>query len=213
MAVKKDGELRVRKGESIFGPMTRADFDHLLANGRFSLADFVSVVGGPWVEILQYVSPPVATDEQSAPLRVLRGDRIYGSLNHRRVRQMRTEGRIADDDLVCAVGGPWMSIADFLSPPRPPEASPALPAPEVEVEYVPLKWYHVYARDVDQQLTDQWFVRVRGIHSAPLTMRQLQQLLLAHEINFNCPARHITWHTEQWKPMHSIPELAEALRP
>jgi hypothetical protein len=215
MAVKKEGELRVRKGESIYGPMSRADFDRLLSTGRFSLADFVSVIGGPWVEILQFVSPPVAADEQSAPLRVLRGDRVFGSLNHRRIRQLRAEGRIADEDLVCAVGGPWMSIADFLSPPRPPDAIPLAEAepvePEIEWEYVPLKWYHVYARDIDEQITDQWFVRVHGIHSAPLTKRQLQQLLSAREINLNCLARHITWHEEQWKPIHSIAELAEAL--
>ena len=208
MAVKKDGELRVRKGESIYGPMTRAEFDSLLAKGRFSLADFVSVLGGPWVEVLQFVSPTAPTDEESAPLRVLRGERIFGALNLRRIIQLRDEGRLADDDLVCALGGPWMPIADFLSPPRPQVAPPAPAQPEVEVEYIERKWYHAYARDVDNQLTDQWFVRVHGIHSAPLTMRQLQQLLFAHEINVNCVARHISWDAENWKPLRSIPELA-----
>jgi hypothetical protein len=81
MAVKKDGELRVRKGGSIYGPMTRDDFDRLLASGRFGLADFVSFLGGPWTEILQFVSPPPA--EEQGNLRVLRGDRIFGSLNLR----------------------------------------------------------------------------------------------------------------------------------
>lgn len=194
--------------------MTRADFDRLLGKGRFSLADFVSVMGGPWVEVLQFVSPPTPTDEQSTPLRVLRGERVFGALNLRRITQLRDEGRLNDDDLVCAVGGPWMSIADFLSPPQPCGGPPAPGQPEVEaeleveVEYVERKWYHVYARDVDNQLTDQWFVRVHGIHSAPLTMRQLQQLLFAREINMNCVARHISWDAGHWKPLHSIPELA-----
>lgn len=213
MPVKKEGELRVRKGESIYGPMTRADLDRLLSAGRFNLADHVSVLDGPWVEILQYFSPSVPTDDQSAPLRVLQGDRVFGSLNLRRIRQLRTEGRIAEDDLVCALGGPWMSVADFLSPPRPPEAE-ALPVePEAEREYVPLKWYHVYARDVDQRITDQWFVRVHGIHSAPLTTRQIQQLILAGEVNLNCHARHITWRDDHWKPLRQIAELADELHP
>jgi hypothetical protein len=213
MPVKKEGELRVRKGESIFGPMTRADFDRLLSTGRINLADQVSVLGGPWVEILQYVSPPALTDDQSAPLRVLKGDRVFGSLNLRRIRQLRTEGRIADDDLVCALGGPWMSIADFLSPPRPPEAEAVPVEPEAEWEYVPLKWYHVYERDVDQQMIDQWFVRVHGIHSAPLTTRQIQQLITAREINLNCHARHVSWHEDNWKPLRQIAELADELHP
>jgi hypothetical protein len=166
-------------------------------------------MGGPWIEALQFVSPPAPTDEESTPLRVLRGERIFGALNLRRIVQLRDEGRIANDDLVCAVGGPWMSIADFLSPPRPPEATPAPAELEIaEAEVIPLRWYHLYARDVDKQLTDQWFVRVHGIHSAPLTMRQLQQLLFAREININCVARHISWDAKHWKPLHSIPELA-----
>ncbi|HEV3344529.1 MAG TPA: DUF4339 domain-containing protein [Pirellulales bacterium] len=213
MAVKKEGELRVRKGESIYGPMGRDDFDRLLASGRFSLADFVSVLGGPWMEILQFVSPPPAGEQ--GHLRVLRGDRIFSSLNQQRVKRLRAEGRIGDDDLVCTVGGPWMSVADFLSPPRPPEEEPAAETEfeaEPEVEYVPLRWYHVYAEEVDVQEADQWFVRVHGIHSAPLTKRQLRQLLVAQEITPTCLARHITWHQEAWQPIDSIPELAAVLR-
>ena len=211
MAVKKEGELRVRKGESIYGPMTRTDFDRLLSTGRFNLADFISVLGGPWIEVLQFLSPPTPADEDATPLRVLRGDRIFSSLNHRRLQQLRAEGRIAEDDLVCAVGGPWMSVADFLSPPRPAEAPTAAPQAEVEYEYVPLRWYHVYSHDIDQQLTDQWFVRVHCIHSAPLTRRQIQQLISAGEINLNNLARHVTWDHDRWAPLRSIADLADEL--
>src|SRR5581483_2903064 len=183
MAVKKEGELRVRKGESIYGPMSRQDFDRLLGSGRFSLADFVSVLNGPWVEVLQFVSPPSAADEQRGNLRVLRGDRIFGSLNHRRLKQLCAEGRIEGDDLVCAVGGPWMAVADFLSPPRRPDeaAEDDLEVYEAEYEYIPLKWYHVYSDEVDVQQIDRWYVRVHGIHSAPLTARQIRQLFFSRE--------------------------------
>ncbi|HWB09113.1 MAG TPA: hypothetical protein VG826_07815 [Pirellulales bacterium] len=217
MAVKKEGELRVRKGESIYGPMTREDFDRLLATGRFSLADFVSVWGGPWTEVLQFVSPPVAADPEDGHLRVLRGDRIFGALNLRRLKQLCAEGRVTGDDLVCAMGGPWMPVADFLSPPRPPEEVPVEIEEsdellEAEVEYVPLTWYRVYSQDVDEQQVDQWYVRVRGIHSAPLTRQQIRQLWFAQEIGTGNLARHVTWHAEFWQPIHSIPELAAALR-
>ena len=220
MAVKKEGELRVRKGESIYGPMSRDDFDRMLAKGRFGLADFVSVWGGPWTEIIHFLAPPVAADTEgestSTPLRVLRGDRIFASLNHRRIAQLHADGRIEDDDLVCALGGPWMSVADFLSPPLPPDEPPlaeAIPVeePEPEWEYVPLKWYHAYARDLEDQLTDQWFVRVDGIHSAPLTRRQIHQLLCANEITLNSVARHFTWRDGDWKPIRSIPELSDVM--
>ena len=216
MTVKKEGELRVRKGESIYGPMSRQDFDRLLASGRFSLADFVSVLGGPWVEILQFVSPRPVADEEG-DLRVLRGDRIFGSLNHRRLKQLCAEGRIDGDDLVCAVGGPWMPVADFLAPPRPPEkleepVEEDLEPYEPEYEYVPLRWYHVYADEVDVKQADQWYVRVHGIHSAPLTRRQVRQLFFSREITPKSVARHITWHEDFWQPIETIPELAEALR-
>jgi hypothetical protein len=113
-----------------------------------------------------------------------------------------------------------MSVADFLAPPRPAEQSPAVEAelveaevePEFEVEYVPLRWYHVYAEDVDVPQADQWFVRVRGIHSAPLTRGQIRHLLMAREITPDCPTRHISWREEAWQPIHSVPELAAVLR-
>ena len=110
-----------------------------------------------------------------------------------------------------------MSVADFLSPPRPPDVlmpAEAVPIeePEPEWEYVPVKWYHAYARDLDQQLTDQWFVRVHGIHSAPLTRRQIRQLLSANEITLNNVARHFTWHENAWQPIRSIPELSDSMQ-
>ena len=118
-----------------------------------------------------------------------------------------------------------MSVADFLSPPLPPappiEAQPIeaevveVGPPEAEIveaeppddEYWPDTWYHAYAGDIEEQLSDQWFVRVRGIHSAPLTRQQVRQLLFAGEITTNNPARHFTWHEDFWRPIRAIPEL------
>ncbi|HVX14912.1 MAG TPA: hypothetical protein VHC22_27225 [Pirellulales bacterium] len=214
MAVKKEGDLRIRKGEQIYGPMTRGDFDRLLAAGRFSLADSISVWGGPWMEVIQFLSPPETTDRAAAkPLRVLQGERLFGSLSHKQVIRLRADGRIGDEDLVCALGGPWMSVADFLSPPRPPEVDlPPQPIeeeePEPELEYMPLTWYRAYSQHLEDGLSDHWFVRVRGIHSAPLTKLQVHQLIAAEEISDHAVARHWTWPEKQWKPIYEIPELA-----
>ncbi|HVA47264.1 MAG TPA: DUF4339 domain-containing protein [Pirellulales bacterium] len=228
MAVKKEGELRVRKGESVYGPMARDDFDRLLANGRFTSADFVSLWGGPWTQIAEFLSQAVegesAGPADAATLRVLRGDRVYSGLNHRRLNQLRDDGRLAANDLVQAAGGPWMALGDFLSPPRPYEPPVAEAEPlEAEPVYaepvyaepveddwidVPLRWYHVYASDLEDRASDQWFVRVRGIHSAPLTRQQVRQLLSAGEITLYDLARHRTWREDFWVPIHSVPELA-----
>jgi hypothetical protein len=215
MTVKKEGELRLRKGESVYGPMARGDLDRLLANGRFTLTDLVSVWGGPWMEIHELLAPGEAVGSPpAAPLRVLHGERVFGSLNHQHLTQLREEGRIADDDLVCAMGGPWMSVADFLSPPLPPAPPSEAQPPEAEVveaepddEYWPDTWYHAYAGDIEEQLSDQWFVRVRGIHSGPLTRQQVRQLLLAGEITSGAPARHFRWREDFWRPIRAIPEL------
>lgn len=217
MAVKKQGEIRVRKGEAIYGPLTRADLDELLVSRRFSLTDLVSVWGGPWITIHQYLAPADAAPASAAPLRVLQGEYVFGSLTYDELERLHDEGRIAGDDLVCAAGGPWMSVADFLSPP----AAPAPPPPDEPVEEadleepdgadqnddLPLTWYGIYSGDLEEQLSDAWFVRVRGIHSAPLTRHQVRQLVLAEEITSHNVARHCTWHEEYWLPIWQIPQL------
>lgn len=214
MAIKKQGELRIRKGEAIYGPMTRGDLESMLASRRFALTDLVSVWGGPWMKIHQYLAPSDA-EAAPAPLRVLRGEHIFGSLTYEQLARLSSEGRIAGDDLVCAVGGPWMPVADFLSPPRTPvplsEPVQAEDFDEQEVaeeqDEVPRTWYGVYSGDLEEQLSDQWFVRVRGIHSAPLTRQQVRQLFQAAEITRHNVARHCTWQEDYWRPLWQIPEL------
>jgi hypothetical protein len=219
MAAKKEGELRVRKGESVYGPMTRADFDGLLASGRFSLSDFISVWGGPWIEVIRFVAQAEGGGNSQAvskPLRVLRGDHIFSSLDQQQVSQLVRDGRIDNDDLVSAMGGPWMSVADFLSPPRPLEPlriREPEPIAKEPWEYIPPKWYHAYRAALEEQLSDQWFVRIRGIHSAPLNRQQIQHLFVACELTTKNVARHCTWPENRWIPIHSIPELAGVDKP
>lgn len=217
MAIKKQGELRIRKGESIYGPMTRGDLEALLGSRRFVVSDLLSVGGGPWMEIHQYLAQPAPM----ATLRVLRGEHVFGSLTFDALAWLHDEGRIAGDDLVCAVGGPWMPVADFLSPPapppdHPPPVPPARPVEENDFEEpeaveeeddLPLTWYGIYSGDLEKPLSDQWYVRVRGIHSAPLTRRQVWQLVLAKEITPHNVARHCTWPEDYWLPIHQIPQL------
>ena len=48
-------QLKVQRGERIFGPFTLTDLAELLAAGRFAGTDLVSEQDGPWVTIEQFV--------------------------------------------------------------------------------------------------------------------------------------------------------------
>ena len=60
---------------------------------------------------------------------------------------------------------------------------------------------------------DDWFVRVRGMHSASLRKHHVKNLYQAREITLDCLARHASWHDNDWRPIHSIPQLADITRP
>lgn len=258
---KKHGDVRVRQRNTIYGPMTHADVEKLHEAGRIKGTDQVSVRNSPWRPLDEYLasatSPPPSTqpfvaglDQPSVPvagrkeglLRVLKGKRIFGSLSKPQVADLLASGRVDEDDLICALDGPWMRLADFFAPPRtasPPPASleeepevyrppegvvePEVVTAEVveEEEVVDLDAGFVTAAagytapllGARRELVDEWFVKVRGIHSAPLRKHHVRMLFQAREITPDCPARHPSWKSENWWPIKSIPELAEVLTP
>jgi hypothetical protein len=253
---KKDGDLRLLKSGAVYGPMTRDDFNRLRSGGKLGLDDLVSVRGGAWMTVSDYLSasPPAAIADARVPspravavvpdsrddadpvLRLLTGKRIVTALSRAEVDQLHESGRIDDDDLICAMYGPWMRIGDFLAAPRAkpsatlleehveaPVAAPAVslpvqPAPRpIAPVVIPGPTASVAATAffvvpaAGSSLDDEWFVRVRGIHSAPLGRRHIKSLFDAKEIARDNVARHATWPDNAWLPIHAIPQLADAL--
>ncbi len=263
---KKQGDLRVRKAGTVFGPMGRGDLDRLLSAGKVAPCDQVSVRGGDWIELGDYLAstasqrvaapeaaqpaastPPCAPPEERDPvLRLVANGRIIASLSRAEVTQLRVAGRINDEDLICALYGPWMRVGDFLSPPHPapaatlleehPEAhgphegqpaamSPTaaaaagwpVPAPIAALvapgpAFVSAPYPGAELLPMGSSLSDEWFVRVRGIHSAPLGRIHVKALFDAHEITADNAARHASWPDNVWLPICAIPQLAEAVQ-
>ncbi|HVC94321.1 MAG TPA: hypothetical protein VND64_11555 [Pirellulales bacterium] len=264
---KKQGDLRVRKAGTVFGPMGRADLDRLLSAGKIAPCDQVSVRGGNWIELGDYLAstasqraaapeaappaastPPCAPPDESDPvLRLLANGRIVASLSRAEVTQLRVARRIDDEDLICALYGPWMRVGDFLSAPhatppatlleehaeargpdegQPTELTPSavaaagparpVPAPIAAVvapgpAFVSAPYPAAGLVPMDSSLSDEWFVRVRGIHSAPLGKIHVKALFDAHEITPDNAARHASWPDNVWVPIRTIAQLAEAV--
>jgi hypothetical protein len=273
VAKKKEGDLRLLKDGVVFGPTDREGLDRLLAAGRVTLADHVSLRNADWVSIAEFLSAPAApakatpTAALPAPppkkkgdLRILSGGRVVSSLTRGEVEQLRAAGRIGGDDLVCALNGPWMPVGNFLAPPPPvtpqlvapqapsppapvpaPPPAPITPSPSSPAAPLPVAPVHAtvwsppliapytaprqsppapaalgYALTPHRPpppLHDDWYVRVRGIHSAPLRKHHVKALYQAREITLDCVARHPAWHENDWRPIHSIPQLADITRP
>jgi hypothetical protein len=266
MAKQKQGELRLLKSGVVFGPTDRDGLDRLLASGRIGPDDHVSVHNGPWTRVADYLSAPAAAAFQTAPpapkpsveptkkkgdLRVLTGGRIVGLLTRDDVEGLWKASRVGDEDLICAVGGPWMRVGDFFAPPAAQtpvtpaaSASPSPPAPasapipvgqasQPLLMPIPLKPKQAGApqnapqppaapapqlpaasgQSPNSRLSDEWFVRVRGIHSSPLKLQHVKALYQAKEVTLDNVARHPRWSENDWRPLHAIPELAGITRP
>lgn len=273
----KQGELRVQKGGVIYGPMTREAFERLLVDGKIARTDRVSVRGGEWTEIAAFLVAPADDAADDATLRLLAGQRTFSSLSRREVEQLRSSGRVDDDDLICVLNGPWMRVGDFFAPPAvaataprtstpsvappaepnqpavaedspqaTPDVAPAVssqapaparpPAPVFQSIPLPapaqsptpttdaLTSLHVmsgagmgyYSPPPELPpgvwLSDVWFVRIRGMHSAPLKKHHLRTLFEARELMADSPARNANWPENAWSPVRLIPELAEVIR-
>jgi hypothetical protein len=158
-------------------------------------------------------------------LSIIRAGRIIGSLSQDDLDGLRKGGRLDDDDLVCALGGPWMRLGDFLAPsppvaPAPPPQSPSssspaegaqVPTPFAEQPGATLRPIAV-EQPSEPALTDEWFVRVRGIHSAPLKKHHLRQLYQAREVTLENIARHASWPHNDWRLIGHIEELRDVAR-
>ncbi|HEV3340550.1 MAG TPA: DUF4339 domain-containing protein [Pirellulales bacterium] len=224
-------------------------------------------------------APPAPPRKKTGDLRVIKGGRMVNALTRNDVAQLTATGHVGDDDLVCALDGPWMRVGDFLSTrargessrPQPPAAGAAtaeepretgspgadpsrgvaasrpvsssaeiregegmvVMAGRVEVmqsketlpglvepmavvgKSNPAVTYKVSSvtREKKSDLDDQWYVRIRAMSSAPLAKRHLKALYQSREITSESMARHPKWDENDWRPIHSIPELAELSRP
>lgn len=290
----KRGNLRVRKGSAQFGPMVRADLAKLVEGGRVSESDQVSADDGPWEAIGAYLArtaeapaaePPKSPDwkpsstavprqplAESPTLRVLKENRVFPLMTRQQVSSLLAAGRLTGDELICALNGPWMCVADFFAPPPPPvparaaaipaapvqAAAPPQPAAPVdeqvedeavdvgEEDVIDEEDEEVFAAEVVEEeevldvieeddepsavpvsdtaykprpaakaatpLSNQWYVKVRGMHSAPLQKHHIKMLLAAREIDNDAPACHVTWRSEAWLPIKDIPELSDIIR-
>ncbi len=277
MEKKKPAELRLLKDGVVFGPTDRQGLEKLLAAGRLTTDDRVSVRNAEWIRIGDYLSAPASPRSEAPPtissgaptprkkkgdLRVLAGGRVIGSLHRDDVERLWKAARVGDDDLLCALGGPWMRVGDFFAPPpapvmpvmqppaapmpipipvpaaprpmpvpisvpRPGGTSPVAPEPASPVASPPqfdaglsppqrasspAAGYRVRVMP-PPPTNDEWFVRVRGVHSAPLKKHHVQALFQAREISLDNVARHPTWSENDWRPIRSIPALADIGRP
>lgn len=147
---KKRGNLRVRKGTAVYGPMSREDVVQLRDSGRFSDSDEVSVDEGPWLPLPKFLAgpvaeapPPIPTAEPSssvwkattpsvsrrdrdpdACLRVLKEGKIYPPMTLKQVADLMAATRLSGENLIAAIDGPWMRLADFFAPPAPEQPPP-----------------------------------------------------------------------------------------
>lgn len=252
---KKDGELRLLKSGAVYGPMGRDDFERLRSAGKVTADELVSLRGGPWMTVADFVvssaiapvpegpaapasdvvAGAAALDDNDPVLRLLTGKRIVTALSRADVNRLRQSGRMDDDDLICALYGPWMRVGDFFSPPRRRlpatlleeegiERDPSLQGAALPVQPAARLLAPAgipgppapIATGLDEPpassvLSDDWFVRVRGIHSAPLRKHHVKALFEANEITRDNVARHVTWPESLWLPIHDIPQLADAV--
>jgi hypothetical protein len=247
----KQGNLHIRKGTSRYGPMWHADLEKLLAAGRLAPTDQVSVSDGPWMSIGHYLataphaaqpsaaasgwkeapsgkqdSGVLATLSQPNPcLHIVHENRKYPAMTRQQVKGLLDSARLSGDDLICAIDGPWMRVADFFA--KRGDSTPSEAWAEVEVdeediddleevfeEYPasPLGASAVRSPAPVPLLSDQWYVKVRGLHSMNLQKHHLKTLLAIREITIDNPVRHVHWDDEGWQPLREIPQLADLVK-
>jgi hypothetical protein len=202
-----------------------------------AIGDFLAQGSRPAAPV-EAPPPPAAPKPvaKTGTMRLLQGNKVFSSLSREQIADLRAKQRVVDDDLVCTLNGPWMRLGDFFSQPPAAVAQAILEpeeevfqgelveGPEEEVEVIEaepggdddLEVLHVPGgHQIDDllrptsHLADEWYVKVKGIHSAPLKKQNIKMLFQAREITLDCPAHHPTWRAEHWKPIYAIPELAD----
>lgn len=149
----KKGDLKVRKGSRLFGPMTLEDLLRLLENGRVAGDDEVSACDGPWTQVALFLQKRSAgaaeamqTDARAieaaiqssaaaaGTLQVIHGNRKFHRLKQEQVARLLAEGRFQSADLVSVANGPWMPLERFLG--QAAAQSPAVSATADDVELI-----------------------------------------------------------------------------
>jgi hypothetical protein len=219
MAKPKTGELRILKGGNVFGPMLREDLERLLAAGRIEPADQVSVLGAPWITVEEYLTP-LPPDQEPIPercLQVLKGRRVFPPMTRQEVIDLAAAGRVGDEDLISALGGPWMRLAEFFAAPVRPQELEEHDSDSFEVmpqHALELGRFRIQdLLEENREFPDVWYLRVRGIHTSPLQKWHIRQLYESREITLDCPIRNATWRSDDWRRIREVAEVtAELLR-
>jgi hypothetical protein len=230
---KRNGNLRVLKGRAIYGPMSREEVLDLLADGRISGTDRVSVRAGPWIPLLDYLEssaeeaesaeatstekqtapppvapPPVARANESHPtLRVLHANGIHPPMTRAQVVKLLDEKQLSGDELVCASNGTWTRLAEFMAD-RPAAPAPQTPSANAFDDILNVLGLNDSPK---AEREDEWFVRVRGVRSAILPARHVKMLIDVREVTADTPARHAAEGETSWKPLKDVPQLAVLL--
>jgi hypothetical protein len=93
--------------------------------------------GQPSRESATHTARPAAAGQEGGAagsreqrnLQIIKGSRKYPPMTRSQISQLLQSGRVTSDDLICTVGGPWMTIADFFSS-RPVQTRAASPLPQ-----------------------------------------------------------------------------------
>ncbi|HUY92088.1 MAG TPA: hypothetical protein VMV10_25325 [Pirellulales bacterium] len=190
----KRGDLRIVNASRVVSSLTQDDVEGLLRARRIGNDDLISAEQGPWMRVGDFLTArPVRRAASSASVPTSTAAPIQPAA-----------------PLPTAVPLPVATPVDFQPLPVP-RASP-VPPPAVApypISATPL----LGALDPRIRAGDDWFVRVRGVHSAPLKVHHVKALYQAKEVTLDDNARHPSWADNDWRPMHSIPELADIVRP
>ncbi len=227
----RQGNLRVRKGQRLFGPMTKADLEKLCSAGRIDGHDQVSVGGGPWLTVTSFLAPATSAEPRpqppasAMPAAGLDQDILLEldpapPIESAPAEKARPPVALDDDDDDYDILEPPPAKSPIQPAARPTplpktfRQSPVQPPPDPEPAAVyglpmpgasPIAPGAVPAR----RAPGEWFAHIRGGMSSQLTKENLLSLVLIGELHAGSQVRHFTWLEHQWAPISAIPELAD----
>ncbi|HEV3003681.1 MAG TPA: hypothetical protein VGX78_04440 [Pirellulales bacterium] len=220
--VAKGGNLRLLKGNKVYSSLSRGQIDDLRAKGRVDDDDLLCAHNGPWMRLGDFFAPPSSATRSAAPPierraaprpipqptphrreNVQTREDIFGHQLESLLDDItKTEAVSGDKQVPAEANGEIVEAVEVVEPSAGGDD-------DVEVLHVPGGHHVDDLLHPSIQLSDDWFVRVKGIHSAPLKKQHVKMLYQAREITLDCLARHASWPTEHWVPIQSIPELAD----
>lgn len=218
--VRREGSsqacLRLLQADRKFPPMTREQVLGLLHTDRVNGDDLICALDGPWMRVEDFFATrPPPTSHVSAPPPVATPVTRRGMVP-KEIVEVLTDDDLVEDEASEAVGAEVLTEADLIDGPSQDmdelTEDDVIDAPPASLSTAGGRGVRSLLEEDKAQLADSWFVRVRGVHSAPLKRHHVRMLLEARELTPECLALHTTWRDTQWMPVKSIPQLAELLK-